>query len=295
MGTTIKNPQDWANAFLGALGMPDSKTNVSNVVAWEEAEGGNWNNNAKYNPLNTSQKEPGSTSIGGGSKVQAYTSWQQGLDATTATLEQGGYGYPQILADLNTSQPWIDFKRAVSASGWDGSSHYKGNSVFDSSTAPSGNTSSGAYNLGANATTSTNTAENKPGKGAANLTGFAGILQMLQGIYDPSLSQTTWGFIPNIPGDISSTITMIFVRGTSALLSVLIIGIGVSTLIHGESSGGGSSSSGPTNVLEFINASQQGNIKLGHAERRLQVAEAHEARLQDEHNRKYPKPKPAFV
>jgi hypothetical protein len=64
-------------------------------VKWENREGGNWNNKAKYNPLNTSQIMPGSTNFNTGqpgSGIQAYTSWQQGLQATAMTLTNGRYG-----------------------------------------------------------------------------------------------------------------------------------------------------------------------------------------------------------
>lgn len=283
---TIKNPSDFANALLGDLGDPDSKIDVSNIDAWEAAEGGNWHNSAKYNPLNTEMQEPGSVSMGGGSKVQSYTSWQEGLDATVATLEQPGHGYSQILSDLSTSQPWLTFKKSVAASGWDGSSHYAGNSVFGSNTPPSGTTNPQAYSTGVNAGQTANTAANSPGKGNANLTGFAGVLQELQTLYSPSVSTTVWGFIPDVPTDIGNTLTMIFVRGMSSIVFTLLIGFGVSTLLHGESSGGGSSSSSPTNILEFVNKSQQANTRNALSGERLNIAKTKEANTQTRHEQR---------
>lgn len=84
-------PATWADALLATLGDPVSTENERAVTAWERAEGGHWGNTAAYNPLNTTQPEPGSrpmNSVG----VQAYTSWAQGMQATVATLRNGRYG-----------------------------------------------------------------------------------------------------------------------------------------------------------------------------------------------------------
>ena len=277
----IKNPTDFANALLGELGAPDTKTNVNNILGWYSAEGGNWNNTAKYNPLNTTQQEPNSTPMQSGSKVQSYTSWQQGLNATVATLQTPGHGYEQILADLNTSQPWIDFSSALKNSSWDGSTHYAGSTGINNGAGTTGTTNQADYTGGANAATSVNDAANSPGKGkkSKDYHGFAGTLQSMDKLYNPTPdSSGVWKFIPNIPSDINSVATMIFVRGTSAMLMSGVILIGIAILVKGGlsgASGGGS----PTNVLEFINASQQSNAKLGQSERRLRVQESHEARL----------------
>src|SRR5262249_2216526 len=94
-------PQSWEVSLLQALGMPVTKANVQSVVSWEAAEGGNWQNTATYNPLNTTQAEPGSApmnSVG----VQAYDSWSSGLQATVATLHNGSYG--DILSALRTGK-----------------------------------------------------------------------------------------------------------------------------------------------------------------------------------------------
>lgn len=82
----------FARAVLQSMGYPLTKQNVSSFVMWENREGGNWKNSATYNPLNTERNMPGSSSMGGGSGVQAYTSWQQGLNATIATLQEPAYG-----------------------------------------------------------------------------------------------------------------------------------------------------------------------------------------------------------
>ena len=52
-------PSSWAGALLSAGGWPQTACNLGAVEAWERAEGGNWENSAAYNPLDTTQPEPG--------------------------------------------------------------------------------------------------------------------------------------------------------------------------------------------------------------------------------------------
>jgi hypothetical protein len=87
---SINNPTDFANALLAAIGAPSTAANITSIVNWEAREGGNWNNTAKYNPINTTLNEPGATSINSVG-VKAYTSWAQGVQATAATLLGGQY------------------------------------------------------------------------------------------------------------------------------------------------------------------------------------------------------------
>lgn len=84
-------PRSWAVSLLHAIGAPDTQANVESIVGWEAAEGGNWNNTAAYNPLNTTQQEPGSSTMNSVG-VQSYTSWSEGLNATVQTLQNGNYG-----------------------------------------------------------------------------------------------------------------------------------------------------------------------------------------------------------
>jgi hypothetical protein len=106
---------DWAGQLLGALGMPATAANVAAVVAWENAEGGGFGNVAAFNPLNTTQPEPGSHAINGVG-VQAYTSWGQGLQATVTTLNNGNYGH--ILAALRAGNDAQAVADAVALSPW---------------------------------------------------------------------------------------------------------------------------------------------------------------------------------
>lgn len=87
----------WATTLLQRLRIKPTNTNIAAVMLWMKAEGGNWKNSAKYNPLNTTQTAPGSTSMNPVG-VQAYRSWEQGMEATVTTLQNGKYA--NILSHL---------------------------------------------------------------------------------------------------------------------------------------------------------------------------------------------------
>lgn len=108
-------PTSWAAALLARLGMPTTPANLTAITAWETAEGGHWHNPDRYNPLNTTQPEPGAVSTNSAG-VKAYTSWDQGLTATTQTLMNGSYS--GILAALANGSSAQDVVSAVTASPW---------------------------------------------------------------------------------------------------------------------------------------------------------------------------------
>lgn len=104
----------FAKAVLQGIGAPVTQNNIAAMVGWENAEGGNWGNNARYNPLNTTLPAAGATSINSAG-VKAYTSWSQGVAATVATLKQGNFtgiraalhaGTPQAVATAIGQSPW---------------------------------------------------------------------------------------------------------------------------------------------------------------------------------------------
>lgn len=112
---TTYTPTTWARALLATIGAPVTDANVQAVTAWEAAEGGNWHNTASYNPLNTTLREPGSHGVNSAG-VQAYTSWDQGLQATADTLAAGRYANIRAaLASGNDAQGVAD---AILASPW---------------------------------------------------------------------------------------------------------------------------------------------------------------------------------
>jgi hypothetical protein len=120
---TVNTPTDFATALLASLGAPASPANLQAVTSWEAAEGGNWHNTARFNPLNTSLQLPGSVNYQTGKPgpgVQAYTSWAQGVQATDQTLtgSNPAYGYAPIVADLRNSAGTQALSSSVSASKW---------------------------------------------------------------------------------------------------------------------------------------------------------------------------------
>lgn len=109
-------PYTWAVAFLQGLGAPTTGTNIEFMMSWESAEGGNWQNTATFNPLNTTQ--PGYGGVGMNSVgVKAYPSWEAGLKANLTAIKNGlynnlvsllqrGNANPQDLANTVTKGPW---------------------------------------------------------------------------------------------------------------------------------------------------------------------------------------------
>jgi peptidoglycan hydrolase CwlO-like protein len=104
---------EWATSFLDAINAPITRNNLVVMVAWEASEG----TMATWNPLATTYPEPGATTYNS-SGVENYISKGQGVDATVATLSQGGHGYAPILANLHSSSDPMDTARAINASDW---------------------------------------------------------------------------------------------------------------------------------------------------------------------------------
>jgi hypothetical protein len=112
---TDYTPTSFAQALLATLGEPVTDANVQAITAWEAAEGGNWHNSAHYNPLNTTLPEPGSYTVNSAG-VRAYTSWDQGMQATVSTLQEGSYSGilgalqggndPQGVVNAILQSPW---------------------------------------------------------------------------------------------------------------------------------------------------------------------------------------------
>ncbi len=93
----IQTPQEAAKALLAHNGWPQTQSNINFLTAWYAQEGGNWHNNAKYNPWNTTLMTTGTTGMINNAGVQAYNSWRSGISATSQTLNNG---YPAIVSAL---------------------------------------------------------------------------------------------------------------------------------------------------------------------------------------------------
>lgn len=95
---------DWITAVLSGVGAPSTGANIDSLTDWISHESvfpGGPGKGGQWNPLNTTQTEPGSTqynSVG----VQNYSDEQQGIQATIATLTNGNYS--DILAMLRAGK-----------------------------------------------------------------------------------------------------------------------------------------------------------------------------------------------
>jgi hypothetical protein len=105
----------WAED-LGRLARWPLVTNLLiSLVAWETAEGGGFDNEARNNPLNTTEPMAGSTTVNDVG-VRAYASYNDGLEATLETLNNGDYAalllalthgvVPATVATLIGDSPW---------------------------------------------------------------------------------------------------------------------------------------------------------------------------------------------
>lgn len=125
----VYTPVDFAHAFLSEIPEPQTADNVEAIVAWEMAEGGNWENTAKFNPLDTTYQYDGSTYFKGTypstdpPDVQAFKDWDDGVYATTLTLTEnfsyaGNFGYGVILSALQAGDNPAAVTNAVDDSEW---------------------------------------------------------------------------------------------------------------------------------------------------------------------------------
>ena len=251
--TKIKTPAEWASAQLGNLGIQDSSTDVNNLVRWWQAEGGAGpqfgvaNNDDNYNPINTTQPEPGAVSTNSAG-VKSYTSWQQGLDATTQTLDQPEYGYPAIVSDLTTNAPYSKFSQDVTASSW-------GTDLSGTTADPNAAPDASTYDAGVQASTQSGSAANTPSTtlNAGPVGGVGGVLQTLDSLYNPAAGSIDWNpvsILTAVPKDIESAIIEVFTRSVSSILALGLILMGIRTFLSASGGGGGG---GATNVLEFVN------------------------------------------
>jgi hypothetical protein len=112
-------PKDFAKALLNGINAPITDNNMQAIIAWEALEGGHYSNDARYNPLNTTWKMPGSknfNNLGNGVGVQSYVSWDQGLDATLKTIKMGLYS--NIREKLMISAPADDTLSEIDKTPW---------------------------------------------------------------------------------------------------------------------------------------------------------------------------------
>lgn len=91
--------QDYIAAVLAKLNLPATGPNIAVLSGLALSEGRGL---AGWNPFDTTQKAPGSTAFNSAG-VQNYSSFQQGVDATAQTLNNGLYD--SLLTGLAEQQP----------------------------------------------------------------------------------------------------------------------------------------------------------------------------------------------
>lgn len=104
---------DWRSDVLSRLGSPATEANLQALDAWARAEGGD--NHERFNWLNTTQDMDGAASINSHG-VKRYTDYQQGIDATVRTLQNGRYD--DILEAFNRGDSSMAVANAIARSPW---------------------------------------------------------------------------------------------------------------------------------------------------------------------------------
>lgn len=164
------NATGFAQALLQALGAPVTSAMVDFIVRWEAAEGGTWNNNLPFNPLNVAAFD--ANPVNGQSA--GNTSWQEGIQATARVIEQDNMS--GILNGIMSGDPNQALNGLVN-SPW-ASSHYGGGANFPSSAGNYGSMSiddgQGSMNLpaisqGGGGSGSINIPSLSPGGGTSNV------------------------------------------------------------------------------------------------------------------------------
>ncbi len=109
----------FATDLLTNLALPVTEPNITALQAWASGEG----SQAAFNPLDTTQAEPGATAFNanGGVPVENYPDYRTGLAATVATLEPGGRPaplYAKVIDALRAGSSAEAVESAVAASPW---------------------------------------------------------------------------------------------------------------------------------------------------------------------------------
>jgi len=94
----------WRKDVLKRLGAPITKQNLDFLGTWQRYEGGHTNNDARYNWLNTTSNAPGAVRSINSVGVKAFDSYDNGVNATVQTLNNGRYG--DVVASLRSGNPY---------------------------------------------------------------------------------------------------------------------------------------------------------------------------------------------
>jgi hypothetical protein len=115
------NPiRQFGSAVLARISAPTTSANLDSFAAWAAGEG----SCARFNPLATTQPEPGATpfnNLSGGGHVWNYPSFAVGLQATTTALTNGLY--QAVIVAFRASAGVTAVAAAVEGSPW-GTRHF---------------------------------------------------------------------------------------------------------------------------------------------------------------------------
>ena len=100
----MANIDQFISLLLQKLGAPETAQNRSFLKGWQRWEGGWTNNDASFNPWNTTSGGPGALGSINSVGVKKYDTLEHGLDATVRTLNNGRYG--DILTALKSGDPF---------------------------------------------------------------------------------------------------------------------------------------------------------------------------------------------
>lgn len=103
----------FAKDLLKNLHIKKTQEDLRAIIGWENAEGGHFSNNARFNPLNTTLRKPGSKSINSVG-VQSFKSYPQGMSATIDTIRN----YRGIIAALKDGTSANAVADAIGNSPW---------------------------------------------------------------------------------------------------------------------------------------------------------------------------------
>lgn len=104
----------FAKRIVNGFDLEVIRPRIVALVAWQSAEG----TRARYNPLATTQRMPGSSAMKGNTAgVQDYPDLKTGVAATIKTLKQPGHGYEHIIDRLANGTA-REILQAVAASSW---------------------------------------------------------------------------------------------------------------------------------------------------------------------------------
>jgi len=201
------NRVQWARDILATLGDPQTASNETFVESWIAKESGSsyagTNGSIRYNPLNTTQPEPGSVGAGSQGNIASYPTVAEGLAGTAAALDNGYYGSIDAALEAGTAaQANASGALAGNLSTW-------GTGPVPTDSTPAGSTS-----------TSTGPASTSSSTGSPQTTSIVGDITDPLGSIISGVASGSVGKI--VPGVESFLLSLVFV---GAALGLILLGV----------------------------------------------------------------------